>query len=90
MITATVSIETLTGTQDFTVEIINVFTTGDGRKIATVEALPIDGKEIRPFTQYTHGGPCQSSDARIPVAALKNIAIAVELPVTLVVEVGSL
>jgi hypothetical protein len=79
-----------TQNQEVTVEVVNIFTTGDGRQIATVEALPIDGKEIRPFTQYTHGGPCQSSDARISIAALKNIAIAVELPVTLAVEVGSL
>ena len=76
--------------QKVAVEIVNVFKTGDGRTIASVEALPVNGKTIHPFTQYTHGGPCQSSDARISIAALKNIAIAVELPVTLAAEVGSL
>ena len=92
MITATVTTQTMTGLTDFAVEILDVFITGDDRKIAVVEALPIDGKEIHPFTTYSHGGPSQSSTARVPVTSLKDVAIAVELPVnvTQTAEVGSL
>ena len=60
-----------TQNQEVTVEVVNIFQTGDGRQIATVEALPIDGKEIRPFTEYSMGGPVESSSARIPVAFVK-------------------
>jgi hypothetical protein len=90
MITATVTINTLTGVHAFTVEITDVFTTGDGRKIAAVEALPIDGKTIRPFTESSHGGSCQTSTALIPIAFLKQVGIAVELSVNQTAEVGSL
>ena len=60
-----------TQNQEVAVEIINVFTTGDGRQIATVEALPVDGKNLRPFTEYSMGGPVESSSTRIPVAFVK-------------------
>jgi len=76
--------------QKVAVEIINVFTTGDGRRIASVEALPVNGKTIRPFAQYSIGGPSQSSDARIPVVFLTEIGIAEEAAVPTIAEVGSL
>ena len=76
--------------QKVAVEIINVFTTGDGRRIASVEALPVNGKTIRPFTQYSIGGPSQSSEARIPVAFLTDIGFAVDMPAPTIAEVGSL
>ena len=57
--------------QKVAVEIVNVFTAGDGRRIASVEALPVNGKKIRPFTEYSMGGPVESSSTRIPVAFVK-------------------
>lgn len=65
---------------DVKVEILNVFTTGDGRKIATVEALPVNGKQIQPFTQYSIGGPSQSNSASIPLDLLKGISRVEEAP----------
>jgi hypothetical protein len=73
--------------QKVAVEIVNVFKTGDGRQIATVEALPVNGKKIRPFTEYSMGGPVESSSARIPVAFVKILEFE---PVPEPVEVGSL
>lgn len=76
-----------TQNQEFTVEVVNVFKTGDGRQIATVEALPVNGKKIRPFTEYSMGGPVESSSARIPVAFVKIMEFE---PVHEPAEVGSL
>lgn len=89
MITASITLSTMTGKAAFSVEIINVLTTSDGRKIAEVEALPINGETVRPFTEYTHGGPCQVSTAFVPVDRLENIAISVDMPVFTPAEVGS-
>lgn len=89
MITAVVSVRTMTDLSDYTVEIINVFTAGDGRKIAVVETLPVDGLIPQPFTTYTMGGPCQTSTAQIPVDFLKNVGIAIDLPITQTSKVGS-
>jgi len=63
-----------TNNRNYTIEVIDAFATGDGRRIAAVAALPVDGKPIRPFTEITHGGPCQSSTARIPATFLSNIS----------------
>jgi len=71
----------------YAVKIDNVFTTGDGRQIATVEALPVNGKKIRPFTEYSMGGPVESSTARIPVAFVKIMEFE---PAPEPAEVGSL
>ena len=90
MITAYVTVRTMTESIEVAVEIIAVFTTRDGRKLATVEALPVDGKIIRPFAENSHGGPCQSSTALIRVDFLKNIGIAVDLTVNQFAQVGSL
>ena len=79
-----------TQNQEVAVEIINVFTTGDGRTIASVEALPVNGKTIHPFTEYSMGGPVESSTARIPVVFLTDIGFAVDMPAPKFAEVGSL
>jgi hypothetical protein len=76
-----------TRNQDVIVEIINVFKAGDGRQIATVEALPVNGKKIRPFTEYSMGGPVESSSIRIQLAFVKIMEFA---PVPTPAEVGSL
>lgn len=76
-----------TQNQEVTVEVVNIFKTGDGRRIATVEALPVNGKTIRPFTEYSMGGPVDSSSARIPVAFVKILEFAL---VPEPAEVGSL
>lgn len=55
--------------QSLKVEVTSTFTTGDGRKLASVQT--IDGAEA--FTSWTHGGWCSSSSARVPVSSLKNI-----------------
>ena len=73
--------------QKVAVEIVNVFKTGDGRTIASVEALPVNGKTIHPFTEYSMGGPVESSTARIPVAFVKILEFE---PVPEPAEVGSL
>lgn len=86
MIIATVTISTMTGNHDFPVEVIDAFKTSDGRRIAVVKALPVNGKEIEPFTKISHGGPYQSSTENIGVEYLKNVAVAVELPVALTVD----
>jgi len=59
--------------QDYDVEILNVFTAGDGRQIASVEALPVNGRRVSPFDNYSDRGPSTSSTTRIPTAFLKNI-----------------
>jgi len=76
-----------TNNQEVAVKVVNVFTTGDGRRIATVEALPVDGKNLRPFTEYSMGGPVESSSTRIPVAFVKILEFE---PVPEPAEVGSL
>ena len=60
--------------QDVTVRILSVFKTGDGRKVASVEALPVNGRQIKPFTQYSIGGPSQSSQANIRLEYLRGIS----------------
>lgn len=90
MITAVVSVRTMTETIEIAVKIINAFTTPDGRRIAIVEALPVDGKTIRPFTENSHGGPYQSSTAQIRVDFLKDVSIAVVLTVNQFAQVGSI
>ena len=65
---------------DVIVEVTNIFRTGDGRKVAIVKALPVNGREITPFTQYTMGGPCQSNTANIRLEYLKGISRVNELP----------
>jgi len=60
--------------QDIAVKVLNVFKTGDGRKVAVVKALPVNGKAITPFTEYTMGGPCQSDTANIRLEFLRGIA----------------
>ena len=66
--------------QDIPVKVLNVFKTGDGRKVAIVKALPVNGREITPFTQYTMGGPCQSNTANIRLEFLKGISRVTEEP----------
>ena len=66
----------MTNNHQVAVEIMNVFTGSAGRRIASIKALPVNGKGIQPFTEYTMGGPCQTSDTRIPVVFLKNIQVA--------------
>lgn len=56
------------------VEVVDTFTTGDGRKLAVVRAL-----SGQPFTQWTHGGPSQSDSAYVPVDYLANLAASVDL-----------
>lgn len=89
MIKARITISTMTGKADFAVEIINVMTASDGRKIAVVEALPVNGNIIRPFTEYTHGGPCPTSTASVSVDCLKDVAISVDISALTPAEVGS-
>ena len=61
--------------ETITVEVLDVFTTGDGRKLATVRALT-----GQPFTSWTHGGWAESDTRRVRVDQLANVAISVELP----------
>ena len=58
-----------------TVEVLSTFTTGDGRKLATVKALT--GK---PFTSWTHGGWAESETRNVRVDLLSNVAMSVDLP----------
>jgi len=60
--------------QDVTVKVLSVFKTGDGRRVATVEALPVNGREIAPFTSYSAGGPYQSNTARVRVEFLRGLS----------------
>lgn len=50
---------------DYTVEIKHVFYTGDGRKVAHVEALPINGRPVQPFDHYSIGGGYSTATANI-------------------------
>ena len=50
------------------VEVLGTFTTGDGRRIATVRAL-----RGKPFTDFTHGGPADSDSANVPVELLRDV-----------------
>ena len=56
--------------QSFQVEVTDVFTTGDNRKLASVRA--ITGK---PFTIFTHGGPADSATASVRADLLTNVHI---------------
>ncbi len=60
------------------VEVTGVFKTSDGRKIASVNALPVNGKNIRPFTEYSMGGPVESSTTQIPVVFVNVLGIELE------------
>lgn len=60
--------------QDIAVKVLSVFKTGDGRKVAHVEALPVNGREIAPFTNYSVGGPYQSNSANIRIEYLVGIS----------------
>jgi len=84
MIIATVTTKDITGIHEIAVEVVDAFTAGDGRKIAVVEAL--NGK--KPFTEYTMGGPCQTSTTHVAAHLLKNIAVSVELPAIQTVKIG--
>ncbi len=86
MITASVKVQSVM----ITVKITGIFITADGRKLARVQALPVEGVQIAPFTSYTHGGPCNESAALVPVQRLENIGISVSLPANQTAEVGSL
>jgi len=72
------------------VKITGVFVTADGRKLARVQALPVEGIQIAPFTKFTHGGPCNETAALVPVQCLVNVGISVSLPANQTAEVGSL
>lgn len=50
------------------VRVIDAITTGDGRKLAVIQAM--SGK---PFTSYTMGGPADSDVTNIPTCALRNV-----------------
>jgi len=54
--------------QNIEVEVLSTFTTGDGRKLATVRAL-----RGKPFTDFTHGGPADSAAAQVPVSFLRDV-----------------
>jgi len=58
-----------------TVEVLATFTTGDGRKLATVKAMT-----GRPFSSWTHGGWADSNTRNVRVDQLSNIAASIELP----------
>ena len=60
--------------QDIAVRVLSVFKTGDGRKVAHVEALPVNGRQIEPFTNYSIGGPYQSSHANVRLEFLRGIS----------------
>ena len=51
------------------VKILDVFTTGDGRKLAIVQAL-----EGQPFTSWTHGGWAASDTTTIRADFLQDVA----------------
>lgn len=52
----------------YPVEIMDVFTTGDGRKLAAVRAL-----QGQPFTRYTMGGPCNEDTANVRLDCLTDV-----------------
>ncbi len=56
------------------VEVLGMIRTGDGRKLAAVRAMA-----GCPFVQCTHGGPCQSDSANIPLDYLTDVAVSVDL-----------
>lgn len=60
--------------QDIAVRVLSVFKTGDGRKVAHVEALPVNGREIAPFTNYSVGGPYQSNTANVRLEFLHGLS----------------
>lgn len=66
--------------QDIAVRVVKVFRTGDGRKVALVEALPVNGKTIEPFTSYSIGGPSRSCQANVRVEFLHGLSRVEEQP----------
>ncbi len=72
-ILADLSVTTPVGVRVFRVEITSIFRTSDGRRIASVSALPIDGHQVEPFCIFTHGGPMQTSHTQIALPHLFNI-----------------
>lgn len=59
--------------QDVKVRILKTFQAGKW-KIASVEALPVNGRQIHPFTQYSIGGPSQSATANVRLDFLRGIS----------------
>ena len=43
-----------------------------GRRRVLVEALPVNGRVIRPFSSWTHGGWTTSATTKIPEEFLKT------------------
>ena len=52
---------------------LDIFRTSDGRRIASVSALPKDGYQVEPFCVHTHGGPMQTSHTQVPLPRLFNV-----------------
>lgn len=59
---------------DIAVEVLKVWRAGDGHRVAEVEALPVRGRKIQPFTHYSIGGPYQSNAANIRLQFLRGIS----------------
>lgn len=59
--------------QEYAVEVKHVFYTGDRRKVAHVEALPVNGKPIQPFNNYSIGGGYNTATANIRVEFLHGV-----------------
>jgi hypothetical protein len=72
---ADLSVTTPVGVRVFRVEITSIFRTSDGRRIASVTALPKDGYQVEPFCITTHGGPMQTSHTQVPLPSLFNVHI---------------
>lgn len=64
MIIATVS----QNGHNYPVEVVDIFTTGDGRKLAAVRAL-----QGQPFTRWTMGGPCNDDTANVRLDCLTDV-----------------
>ena len=56
--------------ESLTVEVIDVFRTGDGRKLVIVRSMA-----GQPFTNCTHGGPAESDSANVPACALSDVQV---------------
>ena len=70
---ADLSVTTPVGVRVFRVQITSIFRTSDGRRIASVTALPKDGHQVEPFCITTHGGPMQTSHTQVPLPRLFNV-----------------
>lgn len=81
MITATVTITTPAGKAEIAVEVTGAFESSRGT-VAIVEALPVNGRAIRPFVQVTHGGPVQTATGHFPAPFLHDLSISAQLPYT--------